>query len=662
MNYKILLISCCALVSTHAIQAEQSLTREQTTLYQKFNQIIQAEPSPAMLNLAQNMLTELQQYSLYPYAYFQLLNIQAKQNQLNPTAIAEFSQQYPDLPNYFARTLTNSWLNTQIQQQNWQAIVANETLLANSVAERCILLQAKQNIISDPNQQLSEQQKQIQQLWLTGQSLPKDCNNLVNLWYQQASPSLALIRQRAILAFQAKNSPVLTELVALANNDNWLINIKNLLQRPQNLSAFIEQAENNELNKAIVLAAFPAFVKTITENSLNSTNPFALYQSWAEKYQLNNNQINQWKSQLIWHIFDTDIVPLQNWRDQQIKQLKEDRQTERRIRLAIRQQQDLTAWLALLSQQAKQKQEWQYWQAQSLHKQGKINESKQILNRLSQQRGFYPMLACADLGLSYHPPMENLVAKTSNNQVASLSKFEPALKRIQTLYQLGQTTQRSINREWGTLLARADFSQKLLLSDYANKQQWYDLAVEATIQAKAWGYLSLRLPNAYLNWFDLQLKNTTNIDRTFAMAIARQESAWKPYAESHANARGLMQLLPTTAKATAQKYQLPYTQQSQLFEPFYNIMLGTAHLQELEERFGDNRILIAAAYNAGSSRVDNWLARSAGKLTMAEFIATIPFYETRNYVQNVLTYDYYYQILQQKPLIKFSKSEYDRLY
>lgn len=131
---------------------------------------------------------------------------------------------------------------------------------------------------------------------------------------------------------------------------------------------------------------------------------------------------------------------------------------------------------------------------------------------------------------------------------------------------------------------------------------------------------------------------------------------------SHANAQGLMQLLPSTAKQTAQEAGLPYTHQKQLFDPFDNIMLGTAHLQQLYDKYGNNRILIAAAYNAGASRVDRWLAKADGKLSMAEFIASIPFYETRDYVQNVLTYDVYYQWLQQQPQQKFSQDEYNRLY
>ena len=147
------------------------------------------------------------------------------------------------------------------------------------------------------------------------------------------------------------------------------------------------------------------------------------------------------------------------------------------------------------------------------------------------------------------------------------------------------------------------------------------------------------------------------------MAIARQESAWNPMAQSSANARGLMQLLPSTAQKTAENQQLPYNGELDLFKPLNNILLGTAHLNELNAKYPNNRILIASAYNAGSSRVEKWLARANGKLAMDEFIASIPFFETRVYVQNVLTYDFYYQHLQDKEKLQtFSKEEYDRLY
>lgn len=455
--------------------------------------------------------------------------------------------------------------------------------------------------------------------------------------------------------------------------------IRELAKNPQNLPAFAAKQPPTAENKQAVITAFPAFVKTLQNKKWQNdktpelTDPFKVYQQWAEKFRLNQAQIRQWRSALLWQIFDLELQPLQTWRDQQISNLKEDRQTERRLRTAIRKRQDLSRWLNLLSDEAKRKDEWQYWTAQSLAGQGKKEKSRQILTALAAKRGFYSMLASQDLNMEYRPSMAQwhapkTTAKKSESSRSDKHKtkyqpvakrFEAELARIRELRYLNEAV--NVNREWKALLDRADFDDKLALAQYAQEQQWFDLGVEATIQAKAWDYISLRLPNAYLNWFDLHLKNK-KIDRTFAMAIARQESAWRPAVISSANARGIMQLLPATAKNTAQKFRLPYNRESQLLEPFNNIMLGTAHLQELYDKYNDNRILIAAAYNAGTSRVEKWLAQAGGKLSMAEFVATIPFYETRGYVQNVLTYDYYYQLLQNKPLQKFTKAEYHRMY
>lgn len=440
-------------------------------------------------------------------------------------------------------------------------------------------------------------------------------------------------------------------------SDNSSLEIQNLTQNPKTLPQFVKNQVNTPQNSQAVYNAFFSFVKNLKEEKLaNSHSPFAIYQNWAEKFSLSEKQIQKWKSALVWQLFDSNNPNIQRWRDQQISELKEDRYTERRLRLAIRQQENLTLLLALLSPEAQNKDEWQFWLAKTYAKQGNRQKTQQILTALSQHLGFYPLLAAQELGIKYQPKIRQF----KQGNTASISqRFQTELARIHELRYLGENV--NANREWKALLDRTNFQDKLVLSQYAQENQWFDLGVEATIQAKAWDYIALRLPNAYMNWFDLHLKNR-QISRTFAMAITRQESAWHTDASSPANARGLMQLLPSTAMLTAQQFDLPYNRDNQLFEPFNNIMLGTAHLQALYDRFGDNRILIAAAYNAGSNRVEQWLQQSNGKLSLAEFVASIPFYETRGYVQNVVVYDYYYQLLQNKPLQKFSKAEYDRLY
>ena len=122
-------------------------------------------------------------------------------------------------------------------------------------------------------------------------------------------------------------------------------------------------------------------------------------------------------------------------------------------------------------------------------------------------------------------------------------------------------------------------------------------------------------------------------------AIARQESAFDPQALSSAGAMGLMQMIASTAKRTAQRAGLTFDALRMRAEPVFNAQLGAAHLGELLGEHGDSTILTLAAYNAGGKRVKEWIAaygdpRRAG-VDVVDWIERIPFTETRNYVQRV---------------------------
>lgn len=124
------------------------------------------------------------------------------------------------------------------------------------------------------------------------------------------------------------------------------------------------------------------------------------------------------------------------------------------------------------------------------------------------------------------------------------------------------------------------------------------------------------------------------------LGLSRQESEFNPRAYSRAGARGLMQLLPTTAQITARKEGLRYSRSALLDDPIYNLTIGSAHLSHLFRRFNGSRVMTFAAYNAGASRVDEWVERygdpRSGDVDPVDWIEQIPFAETRNYVQRVL--------------------------
>ena len=473
--------------------------------------------------------------------------------------------------------------------------------------------------------------------------------NELNALMQQNYPFVTPVFQTLLQKLSILNKQQTSATSDNAKENNRVQEEQNQVENPKQLAEMIKNSNPSTLDKSILIDAFPRYLKTLSEQIENPS--FELYQQWAETWQLSEDEIKQWKTAFLNRFFDNENAGFQKWRDEQIQQLKTDNLTERRLRMAIWQKTELSPWLNSLTTEGKAKQEWRYWEAKQ-----DISKNIEKLTALSKERGFYPMLASAQLKQAYKVDFPVAPSFT----VAEQLPFEQVFAMIRELRELGRNG--LAKQRWRILLDHADFTTQLKLAEYAENQQWFELAVDASIVAKAWDYLSLRLPNAYPEYFNVALQNL-NISKTFAMAIARQESAWNPMAQSSANARGLMQLLPSTAKLTAENNQLPYQGEQDLFKPLNNIVLGTAHLNELNGKYPNNRILIAAAYNAGANRVEKWLSRANGKLALDEFVASIPFYETRGYVQNVVTYDFYYQILQNKenPQI-FSQEELNRLY
>src|SRR5690606_31626765 len=99
----------------------------------------------------------------------------------------------------------------------------------------------------------------------------------------------------------------------------------------------------------------------------------------------------------------------------------------------------------------------------------------------------------------------------------------------------------------------------------------------------------------------------------------------------------LMQVMPTTARETARRFGIALKSNKQILDPDLNIQLGTAYLSQVHRQFGHNRILATAAYNAGPKRVRQWL-KNTQELDFDVWVESLPYDETRQYVQNVLTY------------------------
>ncbi len=147
-------------------------------------------------------------------------------------------------------------------------------------------------------------------------------------------------------------------------------------------------------------------------------------------------------------------------------------------------------------------------------------------------------------------------------------------------------------------------------------------------------YWEALFPRAY--WTDLKRASTANgLDPYLVASLIRQESEFNPNAVSRANAVGLMQLLPKTGKAVAKEQKLKRYNAGQLYTPSVNMQLGTRYFRGMVDKFGGSFEYALAAYNAGSERVDEWLAQGKYR-DPQEFVESIPFTETREYVQAIL--------------------------
>ncbi|MEL7025739.1 MAG: lytic transglycosylase domain-containing protein, partial [Pseudomonadota bacterium] len=147
------------------------------------------------------------------------------------------------------------------------------------------------------------------------------------------------------------------------------------------------------------------------------------------------------------------------------------------------------------------------------------------------------------------------------------------------------------------------------------------------------------LPRAYFPVVDLGAE-ADGVDPAMALAIARRESEFDPVVKSGAGARGLMQLMPATAREVAGELDLPYSASRLIDDPVYNATLGTTYLSWMATEFDANPIFMAGSYNAGPGRVRRWIRDRGDPTTqdvraMIDWIEHIPFRETRNYVMRV---------------------------
>jgi len=286
--------------------------------------------------------------------------------------------------------------------------------------------------------------------------------------------------------------------------------------------------------------------------------------------------------------------------------------------------------VAAMTTDERDSEEWKYWHAVALHRLGRVAEANTAFASLSQERSYYGFLAADELGQDYALDSNQLAA----DDAALVSVAEkPGIVRARELFLVGLDSRG--RSEWDAAVRQFNPDEKLQAAILADRWGWHSRAIATAASLQQYDDLSLRYPLPWLQQFELH-SSAAKISPTWAYGIARSESLFMRDVRSSAGAIGLMQLMPATGRQVAKEIRLPYSGLTTLTDPESNIRLGTSYLGQMAERFGGNRVLATAAYNAGPHRVDRWLPEQDSEDARV-WIENIPFNETRKYVKRVLS-------------------------
>lgn len=609
----------------------------------RYLQIKQAWDSNQMDKVAQ-LMPGLRDYPLYPYLEYRQLTQDLDQE--SGFVVNDFINKYPTLPP--VRSLSARFVNELARRQDWRGLLVFSPEAPKPVAARCNWYYAKWT--TGQQQVAWEGAKSI---WLRGTATPATCDKLFSVWQAAGEQTPITTLERIRLAMKEGNTSLVNSLAKQLPTDYQTIAdaVIDLQNNPQHVMSFARNVGATNFTRQATIIAFTRVARDDAINAQAMIPELVRLQKMTEQDEQALNEI------IAWRLMGNDVTPEQaRWRDNVVMRSESTSLIERRVRMSLgyNDRHGLNTWIARLPVEAKQKDEWQYWQADLLMTQDRTEEAEKILRNLMQERGFYPMVAAQRLGVDYSMKVDK--ATEPDNKLIQGAE----IARVRELMYWGMDN--LARTEWSYLVGSKTTSQQQQLARYAREQNWWDLSVQATITGKLWNSLQERFPLAWQEQFNRHIAGKA-IPVSYAMAIARQESAWNPKARSPVGAGGLMQIMPATAQHTVKVYSLNgYNNSSQLTDPETNIQIGTQYLESVYQQFGQNRIFSSVAYNAGPSRVRTWLGNSAGRLDAVAFIETIPFSETRGYVKNVLAYDVYYRHLMGKPDKILSDSEWQRPY
>lgn len=590
-------------------------------------------------------VNELKDYPLTPYLEYQLLRNQLAYGVAEETKLRQFLAAHPDT--VFQQHLQAEWLEQLGKAKNWSSFLIETASNPNPLNARltCFQILGEEKIIG-----ISPLwEKKARHYWQTNQPLPNNCQQLTNQLHQLKLLTAADYQNMALKLMRQGNASSAKLLQnKLSKKDQqwlsfWLAGKANSIKQ---LEALLE--------KKAQLTATPAIKDEILTQLLNQqglSNPsktLDLAKQLHKKNHLSQTAFWQAKERLaIRTAWEGDHVKtLQAFAPLPSKVLSAEGH-EWYARTLLRQADwpELVKALAAFPATLLAKSEWRYWQAHALNQTQQTSQATALLKPLAQERHYYGFLAAKELG---QPLQMNALVTPINSKLVQQLSLNPGIQNAAELYATGFTEE--ARHEWLHALKKAKSADWLQAAWLANAWGWHSVSVDAVHKAGLNNAIELRFPLAHLETLR-PLAEQANLDLPLVLALIRKESLFNPQARSRVGALGLMQVMPATGKQVSRTLQLKMHPETDLLKPEYNLPIGINYLASLMQRYDNNPVLAAAAYNAGPTRTNLWQA-NLGKEIDPLWVERITYGETRDYVKSLLAFRevYAWRLAQQETL------------
>ncbi len=578
----------------------------------------------------------LADYPLAPYLDYRRLA--RNLGRAEPEAVREFLDRHGDTP--LADRLYANYLRHLGEESEWDTLLAMvDDQRSMGVTQDCYRRQALLDRGED-----DAALEDIESIWLHGHSRPSACDPALDAWRNADGLTGELAMQRFALAMDAGQTGLARYLRRYLDRDDeaWAERWLELRERPRRVAQADFDADDHPQASPMAEDAWKRWVRSDLDAAL---------EAWEERAADGPATLDEDGRHAVAHALGLRLAV--RYRDEAADFLAgldeavfdtQLRQWQVRVALRAGDWQTVRDAVRAMPQETREEAQWRYWFARAEEALGNDDSARRHFEQAASGRDFHGFLAADRLGQPYR--IGHRRAELDNGVRVRVSN-DPAMLRMRELLRLDRYAE--ARREWQHAIARMDDEERVAAARDFAEWGWHDRAIFTVARARHWDDIELRFPLAFDDLIVAGAREQ-GIDPAWAMAVARQESAFLQDVRSGAGALGIMQIMPATGRNIASAAGVQVNSDWDILDPANNARLGTYYLGRNQERFGGHGLLSTAAYNAGAHRVRQWLPEGDETLDADIWAELIPFSETRNYIRRVYAYRILYAVrLGQEP-------------